>query len=761
MEKLIEELLDSPLTTTQVSCYKIAEEQQACFAPFPESLHKDLVDSLKNNLGIKKLYSHQREAYDLVTSGANVIITTPTSSGKSLCFNLPIMDSILKDPKNRALYIYPTKALAEDQLQKLNEFGFLANKIFTYDGDTPKEERAYIRKHAGAVLTNPDMLHSAMLPYNAGWADFFYNLKYVVIDEFHSYKGAFASHMAFIIRRLRRICAYYGSNPTFILASATISNATVFAKSMTGLDVIPIEGSGAAKGERHIIFWNPPTIADSEFRRSTGDEAIKLMLYFLLKKYRTIVFGKSRVSVELMLRSARESLAEQDPSLIEKLVSYRGGYTKESRREIENKIFSNKILGIISTNALELGVDIGGLDVSILAGYPQNASSAWQQFGRAGRSENPSCSILVAHNNPIDQYYMNNPEDFFSNIYEKSVVDTENPYITYDQIACAVSELSATPQEIYRDFGEQALIAISDFLDAKMMDYAGKLYWTGKNRPANEVNIRGTSGKVYNIILIGDRATLLGTCDASQVYYTLYEGAIYLHEGESYIVKRLDTEEAVAYVEETDVDYFTVSNESFNINTTNILASDEKDDFIIKYGFSDVVISTPTFTKKRIKSHEILGRIPLALPDTCLSTQSVHFNIPDEISDTALGRGFNIAGSIHALEHILIAMAPVLINCDRNDLGGVSFTEHPDTGGKPTVFIYDGYLGGIGIARELFKDYKLWFEKALQAMTACKCHDGCPSCIQSPKCGNNNSPLDKAGAVFLLESIFKYLKEQN
>ena len=758
MKDLIDKLIKSDLYSNQICYRKSIPAVKSKFVEIPDCVNSDVKSYLKDTLGIKKLYSHQGKSLELSNKNKNIIITTPTSSGKSLCFNLPIINEISNNPKSTALFIYPTKALAADQMQKLSDFLPLKDRIFTYDGDTSFEDRAFIRNHGNIIFTNPDMLHMGILPFNSTWSNFFFNLKYIVIDEFHTYKGAFAAHMAFLIRRLRRICEYYGSSPKFFMASATISNAKNFAKLMTGLDFEEISESGAEKGEEEILFWNPSIIPNTDQRKSTNSETVSLFLWFITRGYRSIVFSGSRLGVELMLRQAKDILTDFNDKLKNKIVSYRGGYTKESRRETEEKIFSNKILGIISTNALELGVDIGGLDVSIVSGYPQTAASLWQQFGRSGRAGHDSCSILVAKNSPIDQYYMANPKAFFDNLEEKSIVDLENPFVTYDQMACTLADLPINPYEIFNFFGENALKSVGELMDAGLAGFSGeKFFWNGKAKPATEVNIRGTSNDTYNIILIEENhPKLLGTCDGSRVFSTLYQGAIYLHEGESYIVNKLDTEEKVSYVLPTSVDYYTVPNDNFQIDSTGTIAQSFCTDFFVKLEMVNVKIKITSYSKKKIKGDTVIEKIPLDLPETILSTQAIFFNIPQNINDKLTGKGFNIAGSIHALEHILIAIAPVIINCDRNDIGGVSFTSHQETNSLPAIFIYDGYQGGLGIVRELFSIYKSWFEKALQSLSSCKCSDGCPSCIHSPKCGNNNSPLDKQGALFLLEELLNY-----
>ncbi|MBO4547760.1 MAG: DEAD/DEAH box helicase, partial [Abditibacteriota bacterium] len=730
--------------------------REAVFADMPPGLSPRVAEDLRWNFGIRKLFSHQRQAWDLLQEGKDIIITTPTSSGKSLCYNLPVAHAVCSGAPSSALYIYPAKALAADQLKKLCEFECLRGRVFTYDGDTPPESREYVRKHADVVLTNPDMLHLGILPYHSGWASFLHRLRYIVTDEVHSYTGLFASHMAFVLRRLLSVCSEYGSRPSLIFTSGTVSDPAELAEKLSGRSFVTVDSSGAPSGSRTIAFWNPPPAGtDGELRRSAADETSRMMAEALKRGCRTIAFGKSRLAVELMTKKVKGELEDEPGGLPDKVVSYRAGYTPERRRRLEQLIFSGKVRGILSTSALELGIDIGSLDVCLSCGYPRRLAALWQQFGRVGRGENDSLCVLVAQNSPIDQYYMQHPREFFDRKVEACVVDLSNPYVVTDQLACSLRELPRSAGEIFGMFGETGLEMLSALAEAGLAGYTeGRFVWLGTQEPSREVNIRGSLGEPYSILSMEDRGVrLLGTCDAGRALWTLHEGAVYIHEGESYIVCRLDMEEKSAWVELSRVNYYTVTNESYSVREKRVLARGDTGCGFIRYGYSLVTVSVPSYTKKALQGGRILGRVPLSLPDTELFTQSVCFDIPRAAADRLKGRGMDPAGAIHALEHMLIAVAPILVSCDRNDLGGVSFLTHEASGGRPCVFIYDGAQGGCGICGKLFADSGSWFEKAYQAITACPCRDGCPACVQSPKCGNNNSPLDKQGAVYLLEEL--------
>ncbi|MBP5273414.1 MAG: DEAD/DEAH box helicase [Abditibacteriota bacterium] len=751
-------LLDRLAHEGQLAYEKTEGAQKAVFEDMPGGLSPELLEDLRWNFGIKKLFCHQRQAYDLLSSGKNVIITTPTASGKSLCYNLPCADALIKDADASALYIYPTKALAADQLKSLEGFGCLKGRVFTYDGDTPFEDREYIRKRAGIILTNPDMLHLSVLPRHAAWARFFANLRYIVVDEAHTYYGLFASHMAFILRRLLAVCSYRGSSPQFVFTSATIANPEELAETMTGLPFVLAGRSGAPSGKRTIGFWNPPLLGSGEeVRRSAPEEASRIASSLVKNGLRTIVFGRSRLAVELMTKKVKKELEAVLPDAGGKIVSYRAGYTPERRRKLERQIFSGKVVGIFATSALELGIDIGSLDVCISAGCPGRMSALWQQFGRVGRGEKDSLCVLVAQNSPIDQYYMQHPGEFFEKRTEKCIVDTGNPYVVADQLSCSLKEMPMTADEIFAVYGETGLDMLSLLLDEGLAGYAGSSFmWLGKTEPAGEVNIRGSLGEPYEIVSLEDGgARLLGTCDEGRVYYTVYPGAVYIHEGESYIVRCLDPEDKTAYVEPTSAGYYTVANEQYRISEKKTVSDSETKGGFVRFGFSLVTVDVPSFTKKAVQGGRILGKTDISVPSTELYTQSVCFDVSRDIMNRLAGRGMDPAGSLHALEHILIAAAPVMISCDRNAVGGVSFLSHPSAEGRACVFVYDGIPGGCGICGKLFSDHEGWFEKALQLISACPCRDGCPGCVQSPKCGNNNSPLDKAGALFLLEALLK------
>ena len=733
----------------QIKYYKRIEKKGAVFCPLPEDLDSSLVKAFKEK-GIKEIYSHQREAYDAITGGENVIITTPTASGKTLCFNLPVLNSLITDPKSTYIYIYPTKALTEDQRKRLLSYNIKPHKIYSYDGDTPSEERAYIRRNAGLIFTNPDMLHISILSHHKQWENYFYNLKYVVFDEFHHYKGTFASHISAIIRRLRRICAYYGSNPQFIFSSATLSNPKEFAHDMTGLDFQVIDKSGAPSGEKNIIFWNPQPVGytddNNEFIetfRNTSKEAYNLTITLTELGKKVIVFPRSRKRVELLVKSLRETLPHKN------IFSYRSGYTREERRRIEKQLFNGEIDVVVATNALELGIDVGALDAVVTVGYPGSVSSLWQQFGRSGRGDKDGVGIFIARDDLIDQYYMERPEEFFDKALDRSVVNNENEFVLFNQIACALCEMPMTPEEVQFYFGNKGLGVVGELLDAGLVKYNNHFYWYSKESPHINTNIRGTDMDEFEIKQ-GNK--VLGVCDYAHVYSTLHEGAIYLHDGEPYKVVELDEESKKAYVTKTEADFYTNVHEDIEIDNINREQTYKTKRLEFNFAMCNVKTKMPFYTMKQFNTGKVIGKMPLSLPDTNLYTQSVYFTIDDKYVQILSEEGIMLDGAIHALEHILIGVAPILINCDRNDLGGVSYPLFLYTD-KPTVFIYDGYEGGIGVSKELFNLRRDWFNIAFDTVSKCPCKMGCPACIQSPKCGNNNQPLNKEGAQILLDCL--------
>ena len=734
--------------------------------------------------GITAFYSHQAEAIEAVRRGEHVVVVTSTASGKTLCYNVPVLESLASDPRARALYIYPTKALAQDQLGKLRlydppqspleggssfsspfEGGLRGVKAATYDGDTPRQERPFIKAVSNIVLTNPDMLHVGILPYHTTWSDLFRNLRYVVIDEVHSYRGVFGAHVANIIRRLRRIAEYYGSRPQFVCASATVREPGKLVKDLTGIDARVIDNDGSPSGEKTFVFWNPPMVERRGERRSSNSESVDLFTRLVESGVRTIVFTRARKTAELILRYARNELRDAGSSNVERIMSYRAGYRPAERREIERRLFSGELLGVTSTTALEVGVDIGGLDAVVMTGYPGTISSTWQQAGRAGRGTEQSLAVLIALDNPIDQYLMRDPGYFFAAEHERAIVDSQNPYILADHLVCAAYELPVENEEVEGLFGERAWEVLGLLGEMDQLEYRRRWYWTGADYPAKNVNIRSASSDSFNIVSVERGGLLLGTVDSASAFETIHPGAVYLHGGDSYIVTRLDVDERVAYVEQTDVNYYTTPG-----SRTSVVVDEEAEsrtlgapppqgggrgEVLTKIAFGDVTISSRVthYWRKQLFTERSIDRVMLDLPETSLKTEAVWIVLPQKLTDTLIGRGLDLAGTIHAMEHVSIGILPLFAICDRNDVGGVSHPEHPDTDGLAAVFIYDGYPGGVGLARAAFDSIEELLAAALKTTEDCGCDDGCPGCVQSPKCGSNNEPLDKAGAVFVLREV--------
>ena len=726
--------------------------REAVYGDLAPPLSGEIANAL-NRLGITRLYCHQAESIEAVRHGESIAVVTSTASGKTLCYNIPVLEALEKDAKARALYIYPTKALAQDQLGKLKQFDLAYLEPAAYDGDTPRQERPFIKRSANVILTNPDMLHVGILPYHTTWSAFFRNLKYVVIDEMHSYRGVFGAHVANILRRLRRVAEYYGSNPQFICASATVRNPGELAKDLIGIDVRVIDTDGSPAGEKIFVFWNPPFLEKTDERRSANSEAVDLFTKLVESHVRTIVFTKARKTAELILRYSRQKLAERNLPEVNRIMSYRAGYRPTERREIERRLFTGELLGVTSTTALEVGVDIGGLDAAIITGYPGTIASTWQQAGRAGRGTDQSLAILIALDNPIDQYLMRNPGYFFSSEHERAIVNSENPYILADHLLCAAYEMPLDNSEIERLFGESAWELLSVLENAGRLSYRRKWFWVGRGYPANNVNIRSASATCYTIVSVERGGMLLGTVDEPAAFETVHPGAVYLHGGDSYVVTKLDIEQRVAYVERTDVNYYTTPGNRTDIEVKQVLKNSSLKGARLTFGEVTVANQVTHYWRKQLFTERVIDKVLLNLPEVTMDTQAVWLVLPAELTDSLVHLGYDLAGSIHAIEHASIGILPLFALCDRTDIGGVSHPGHPDVESKAVIFIYDGYAGGVGLARAAFDRFEELLIATLETIKGCQCKEGCPSCIQSPKCGNNNEPLDKAGAVFILSKI--------
>jgi len=716
-------------------------------------LEKALPANIQNCLLDKKIrfYSHQAEAINKARQGKNIAIVTPTASGKTLAFNIPVLEAIHEDPKATALYLYPTKALTNDQLKVLKEMEEetgLKVSPNVYDGDTPTSQRLSIRENSKIILTNPYGLHQ-YLPWHYKWRTFFQNLKFIVIDEAHVYRGVFGSNVAMLLRRLLRICNHYGSDPKVILSSATIANPEEHAKKLTGKDYEIISIDGSPRGKKTFVFWNPPFIDETNtIRRSTHQETKDLLELNVLNNLQTLCFTTSRQMAELITRWTREEFYKKSPGLANSVTAYRAGYLPQERREIENRLKNKNLIGVVSTNALELGIDIGSLDSVIISGYPGTVISTWQQAGRAGRGKTDSLVTMVAFQNPLDQYFMKNPEDFFGRPNEQAIIDLHNRYISLGHLMCAACELPITEgdRKYFPELFHESLKALEEQTLVRKTP-RGWVY-SGTARPVEIVNLESISDKTVTVTCEGN---VLETLALTKAYEEVHEGAVLHHLGETYISEDLDLKGLTARVRKEDVNYYTEAKKTVDVALKKVL---EEKQYEIRVGIGELAI-TENYHEFILKTYdEIIGRRPLDLPPLTFDTVGMWFIIPDEIKNEVDSKGLDFTGGIHAVEHAMIAMAPIYAMCDRWDIGGLSTQMHPNAG-HPTIFIYDGFEGGIGISETLYANIEKLWEKTLQLITRCECRDGCPSCIYSPKCGNENEPLDKKAAAIILKQLLE------
>jgi DEAD/DEAH box helicase domain-containing protein len=716
----------------------------------PDGLHLQLADALAAQ-GIRRLWTHQAECWEAGKAGGHFMVTTGTASGKSLCFNLPVVDRLLRDPHARAIYLYPTKALAQDQLRRLRMLAGKGVEVAAYDGDTPSAARQVARQKARVLLTNPDMINVGILPRHERWDDFLYNLKYVVIDEAHTYRGVFGSNVANVLRRLRRVASFYGAEPQFILASATIRNAAEHAAGLTGLEVKHISGDGAPTGPRQIVFWEPQVVQEElNVRRSPTSEAADLLAELMRNGVRSICFTKSRRTAELIYQQTVDRLKETDRSLAKRLSPYRAGYTPEQRRSIETLLFSGKLLAVVSTSALELGIDIGALDAAITVGYPGTMASLWQQWGRAGRGKGRSLGVFIAGNDALEQFFIKNPVELLTRDVEAATIDFANPFIHQQHLAAAAYEGPLLPDDI-RFFGQGLSEALErSASDGYLRTRNGAWFYAGADFPAGAIGLRSTIGAQYTI-MEEDTGDIIGTEGAETAFSTLHPGAVYLHMGDTYLVTDLDLEARMALVRPFWDTYHTQARRE---SETRILSDDLRTTcgaVTLHLGRISVTTRVIGFQKKKLGSDEVLGTEELAMPAQEFVTESMWFTIPPELL-TSQADLLRLPGAIHAIEHALIALLPLYAMCDRWDIGGLSTPVHSQTE-LPTIFVYDGHAGGVGISRQGFERFAEWACDARALIRDCPCESGCPSCIQSPKCGNLNEPLDKEAALCLLGAV--------
>lgn len=716
-------------------------------------------------VGIGAPWQHQVDAAELAYAGSSVVVATGTASGKSLAYQLPVLQALTSSaPRARlnpatALYISPTKALAADQLRALAELGLPGVRAATYDGDTPFEERAWIRAHANLVLANPDLVHRSMLPSHRQWSAFFRGLRYVVIDECHGYRGVFGAHVAQIIRRLRRVAAVYDSFPVFILASATVSEPATSASRLVGLDVAAITDDASPRGAARFVLWEPPLLpafesavgADRQVRRSTVAETADLLADLVADGVRTVAFVRSRRGAEAVALSTRRSLDEVSGGLACRVAAYRGGYLPEERRLLERALRSGTILGLAATNALELGVDVSGLDAVLLAGFPGTRASMWQQAGRAGRDGQESLAVLIARDDPLDTYLVHHPEAVFGRPNEASVFDPDNPYVLGPHLCAAASESPLTAADLEL-FGPTAASVVASLVERGLLrERPAGWFWTKRERACDLADIRGSGGAPIRIVE-NETGQLLGTANAGSAHSTVHTGAVYLHQGETYLVSAFDEADAVALVEPADVDYTTTARDVTDITITETTRTSLWGTATVCFGSVDVTTQVVSYLRRRVLTGEVVGEQSLDLPARQLSTRAVWWTIGEAQLAAAGFTWAQLPGAAHAAEHASIGLLPLVATCDRWDIGGVSTALHPDTG-RLTVVVYDGYPGGAGFAERGYAAAVTWLTATRDAIATCPCETGCPACVQSPKCGNGNEPLDKAGAIRLLDTL--------
>ncbi|MEV6873655.1 DEAD/DEAH box helicase [Amycolatopsis sp. NPDC051128] len=794
----------------------------ARYAPWPAWADPAVIGALRD-CGVTSPWAHQAEAASHAYEGRHVVISTGTASGKSLAYQLPVLSRLAAGEKANALYLSPTKALGADQLRSVSSLDVPGVRAASFDGDTPMVERDWVRAHANWVFTNPDMLHRGILSAHGRWASFFRRLSYVVVDECHSYRGVFGSHVALLLRRLRRVAEHYGASPVFVLASATTASPASFASRLTGVSCLAVTEDASPRGARTVALWEPPLLEEltgengAPVRRSAGAETSRILADLVVEGARSLAFIRSRRGAELAALGARRILSEVDPALTETVAAYRSGYLPEERRALEAALLSGRLLGVATTNALELGVDIAGLDAVVLAGYPGTLASFWQQAGRAGRSGDSALVVFVARDDPLDTYLVHHPSALLDRPVETAVLDPANPYVLAPQLACAVAELPLTVPELEMFGGSAAQEVLTELAEQKLLRRRSSgWYWTSRDRPHAEVGIRGTGGEQIAVVE-SDSGRMLGTVDPGSACFAVHPGAVYLHQGSSYVVDELDLETGLALVHAENPDWTTTPREIVDIS---VLSTQEKQDFGgVSVCLGEVAVTSQVVGYlRRRPSGEVLDHTPLDLPEQSLRTRAVWYTISSQLLGTdgapgaragssgssgsadgkagtgghrvgtesagpletgeetqASGRGparegggrtpggaglvpARVPGALHAAEHAAIGLLPLFATCDRWDIGGVSTAWHEDTG-EATVFVHDGHPGGAGFAERGYAAIVPWLVATREAIVSCECPTGCPSCVQSPKCGNGNEPLDKAGAVAVLGTVLGALRQ--
>jgi DEAD/DEAH box helicase domain-containing protein len=759
-QHLLDRLL-TPGRADRLTHVETLPERTAQTASWPDWADPQVVAAYAR-LGINAPWVHQVRAAELAWSGRHVVVATGTASGKSLAYSLPALTAVLRGKSQRrgrdstVLYISPTKALANDQLGRLLAMGLDGARITTVDGDSSREQRDWARDHGHLVLTNPDMLHWTLLPSHWRWAKFLSSLRYVVIDECHQYRGVFGAHVAQIVRRLRRLCLLYGASPTFVLASATTADPAGSSGRLTGLSVTHVTDDGSPRGSTVVGLWEPPLTAllgehGAPVRRTATAETADLLADLIADGVRTLAFVRSRRGAETVALTAKAHLAEVSEALSRRVASYRAGYLPEDRRELEHALLSGELLGVAATSALELGIDIAGLDAVLIAGFPGTRASLWQQIGRAGRKGQGALAVLVARDDPLDTYLVNHPAALFGQPVEASVFDPDNPYVLAPHLCAAAAESPLTDADLML-FGPASGDVVASLVDRGALRRRPRgWFWTSRDRASELADIRSAGGHPVRVV---EESTgrLLGTVDSGAAHSTVHRGAVYLHMGLTYLVSELSLDEHVAIVVRADPDYSTTARD---ITDISILGTDRVATWAtcrLCFGTVEVSSQVVGFLRRRLVSGEVLSEESLDLPVRTLRTKAVWWVMPDAEVEGAGLDPVDVPGAAHAAEHASIGLLPLFATCDRWDIGGVSTAHHVDTG-ELTVFVYDGHPGGAGFAERGYAAARQWLVATKEAIESCGCAEGCPSCVQSPKCGNGNIPLDKDGAIHLLEAL--------
>jgi DEAD/DEAH box helicase domain-containing protein len=709
-----------------------------------------LQPEVAKQLGVEQLWTHQATAIDLIRDGESVVIATGTASGKSRCYQIPIAEA---GPTSTSLMLFPTKALAQDQLRAFASLGFPGIVPGTYDGDSTPEQRQWVRSTANVVLTNPEMLHAALLPGHDRWSTFFSRLQYVVIDELHVLRGVFGTHVSHVLRRLRRLCDHYGASPTFIFTSATIGEPERLATELCGLPVTAVSNDGSPRGERTIALLNPPLLDEAKgLRTSANTEAASVAAQLMREGHRTIVFCRSRKGTELVTGDIDSRMPKGQDGQVR---AYRAGYLPGERRQIEHELFNGSLKGVVATSALELGVDVGGLDACVLNGFPGTVASMWQQIGRAGRGQQSSAAVLVAGDDQLDQWIMSHPDELLHRTPETAVINPTNPFILGPHLACAAFEkpIAHTDDAYWGDSLDEGIrdLVLDDTILLKPSGTGTPLaVYAGTGRPSRHIGLR--TGSANEIRIANKRGTLIGTVDASRAFSVVHPGAVYLHQGRPYRVVDLDMDDHVATVEDADGLEYTQARTRVDITVVDSDAEAMLGPVGVHLGAVEVTSQVTGFQRREVRSRRILANETLELPPSTLRTRSFWYVIPTSVIERAGVEAAQVPGALHAAEHAGIGMLPLFTICDRWDVGGVSTPWHAGAGG-PCIFIYDAHPGGSGIAELGFAEKDRHLAATRDAIRACACTDGCPSCVQSPKCGNGNEPLDKHAAVALLDQI--------